>query len=208
VWVLWNQQRRAAIFSAAAMFVVLGSYVAAYLDRGYSYEQWKWISFFQPVVITTAFALVASAAGVLIARWKSASRISGRALAAVAAVVLVAASSRTLVIETRYTRAFWVAGEPALAWSIVGTPLSQLAERPALDHLPAVNVYLPQWDAMWAAYFLQPTTRVYLVSPTYFPISAPAAPWTLVAVPPVPNGLVPVRYVVVKGVPPRVINGT
>ena len=44
----------------------------------------------------------------------------------------------------------------------VRSPLSQLAKRPALDRLKAVNVDLSPWDTVWAAYFLEPTTRVYL----------------------------------------------
>ena len=95
-----------------------------------------------------------------VARWMPARRIAGRAIAAVLAVVLIAASARTLMLETRRTRAVWVAGEPALDWSVVRSPLSQLAKRPALDRLKAVNVDLSPWDTVWAAYFLEPTTHV------------------------------------------------
>ena len=162
VWTLWNRRRSAALLCGAAALVVLGSYAAVYAERGYSYEQWKWISYFQPVFITAMYALVVAAGAALVARWMPAHRIAGRAIAAMLAVVLIAASARTLMLETRRTRAVWVAGEPALDWSVVRSPLSQLAQRPALDRLKAVNVDLSPWDTVWAAYFLEPTTRVYL----------------------------------------------
>ena len=39
----------------------------------------------------------------------------------------------------------------------------------------AVNVDLPQWDEMWAAYFLQATMQVYPLRPSYMPVTAPGA---------------------------------
>ena len=206
VWVLWGTRRRAALVHASAALVVLGSYAAAYAARGYSYEQWKWISFFQPVFMVAVFGLVAAAAAVLLAAWRPHLRVAGGALAAVFGIVLIAVSARMLVTGTRYTRAVWVAGEPSIAWNVVGPSLSGLADRPALAHEHAVNLDLPQWDEMWAAYFLQPKMRVYLLDPSYLPVSPPGARVTLSAhvAPPPGVGKPPiVRYFFVARTPPR-----
>ena len=53
-------------------------------------------------------------------------------------------------------------------WSIVRPSLSELAHRPEIATLHSINVHLPVWDGMWAAYFLQSRMRVYLVGPSYF----------------------------------------
>jgi hypothetical protein len=210
VWALWAERRRAAIFHAAAAFVVLGSYAVAYWTRGFSYEQWKWISFFQPMLVAGVFALVAAAAGVLVTRWRPTPRLQYRLVAAVLGVALIAASARTLALGTRDFRAVWVKGEPTLAWSVVGSRLSDLAERPALTHLKAVNVDMQQWDAEWAAYFLAPTTRVSIVSRGNFPVARPSALWTLKCVrdPAAPYDSARYRYVEVKRVPPPAKNGS
>jgi len=209
VWALWGAQRRAAIFYASAAFVVLASYAAVYADRGYSYDQWKWISFFQPVFIATVFALVAAAAFVLIGKLTVPAQLTGRAVVAILGVVLIAGSARILVTGTRNNHVVWVAREPTLPWSIVGSPLSQLAERPSIDRLNAVNVDLSQWDTLWAAYFLEPTTRVYLgytgyfaarssaQSPTLEPVPDPGAPSSVPRSTWRPTGWVAVRYVLV-----------
>jgi len=209
VWALWNERRRAAIFNAAAAFVVLGSYAVVYAGRGYSYDQWKWISFFQPVFIAAVFALAVAAAGVLVGKWGPA-RTTGRLVAAILGAALIAGSARILVTGTQNNHLVWLAGEPTLPWSIVGTPLSQLAERPAIDHLKAVNVNLSQWDTLWAAYFLEPTTRVYPGytgyypqrtspgSPTLEPLPDPAAPMSVPRSTWTPTGWIAVRYVLVN----------
>jgi hypothetical protein len=147
------------------------------------------------------------------ARWMPAQRTAGRAVAAVLAVALIATSARTLMLETRKTRAVWVEGEPTLDWSVVRSPLSQLAKRPALDRLKAINVDLSPWDTVWAAYFLEPTTRVYLGGfpgffyvagyTGYLPPSISARSWTLesVAKPTAPTNDGRVGYILVRRAP-------
>jgi len=204
VWALWSEQCRAALVLAAAVAVILASYAVVYYARGVSYEQWKWISFFQPMLFVAVFALVVAAAGVLMRRWFHPPRLAIVAVASVLAFVLMAASARILVTGTAKTRAVWVKGQPTIEWSVVRTPLSDLADRPALTRLKAVNVGRGAWDEMWAAYFLQPTTRVYLLGPSYLPISPPGAPWTIVSeLDPAarPRQLPALRYVVVSKPP-------
>jgi hypothetical protein len=182
VALLRRRQARTATFLAATVFVVLGSYVAVYIARGYSYEQWKWISFFQPVLVAAVYTLVC-AAGI------EALDIVGHApvrfvrnVGLAFGVVLVALSARTLVLGTRDTRAVWVAGAPTIHWYVVRPSLSDLPERPALAQLPGVNLDLPEWDATWAAYFLQPKMQVYLSSPNaFYGRSRPHARHALVA---------------------------
>jgi hypothetical protein len=212
VWVLWNERRRVAILNAAAAFLVLGSYALVYVHHGYSYQQWKWISFFQPILIVAVFALVVAAAGVLIRRWAPA-KIPVRTAGAFLGVALTVGSAQILLVGTRGNYVVWVAGEPTLPWNVVGSPLSKLAERPAIDRLDAVNVNMSQWDELWAAYFLEPTTRPYLGTPGYFPTSTSAGSATLETVldPGAPSsvprsrwspaGYVAVRYVLVRPAP-------
>jgi hypothetical protein len=200
VWALWNRERRAALFYASAAFVVFGSYAAVYVDRGYSYEQWKWISFFQPMFIVAVFALAVAAGGVVITKWLRLPPITVLGAGVVLGVALVGVSARTLVSGTARTRAVWVVNQPTISWSIVGSPLSQLPERTDLERLSAVNVALSQWDTMWAAYFLEPTTRVYPGYTGYYPTStSPGAP----TLKPEPDPTAPptaprVRYVLVE----------
>jgi len=179
---------------------VLVSYAGAYVVRRYSYEQWKWISFFQPAFVAAVFALLLAAAVSQMSRFGSAARLATRGGALVLGILLVALSARLLETETRYTRAYWVAGEPRLPWSIVSTQLSGLPKRSELDRLDAVNVDMPQWDEMWVAYFLQSKMQVYLLGPSYFPVAPPTAAWTLVSVPvpTVPPANPVVRYVLVR----------
>jgi hypothetical protein len=95
----------------------------------------------------------------------------------------------------------------------VRSPLSRLAERPALDRLKAVNLDLSPWDTVWAAYFLAPTTRVYLGGfPGFFymagrtgnlPVSVSERSRTVesVAEPTAPTNDGRVGYVVVRHAP-------
>jgi hypothetical protein len=79
--------------------------------------------------------------------------------------------------------------------------LSKLAQRPGLADSKTVNIDLPQWDEMWAAYFLQPAKRVYLVGPSYFPVSRPRAPVTVTSQPD-PSTRIGYRYVIERTPPP------
>jgi hypothetical protein len=119
------------------------------------------------------------------------------AIGAVLGVVLLATSARTLVNGTRYTRAVWATGAPALRWSLVEPSLSNLAQRPGLVDSKSVNINLPQWDEMWAAYFLQPARRVYLQGPSYFPVTKPRAAVSVTSAPD-PSALIGYRYVIVR----------
>ena len=85
------------------------------------------------------------------------------------------------MLGTRSTPAVWVKGKPTIQWYVVRPSLSDLPHRPAIAHLPGVNVRLPQRDALWAAYFLQPTMRVYLTTPnSYYARSIGRARHTLI----------------------------
>jgi hypothetical protein len=180
VALLWRRQARTAIFLAATAFVVFGSYVAVYVARGYSYEQWKWISFFQPLIVAAVYTLVCAAAIEAIDRVRHARTAFARNVGVAFGVVLVALSARTLVLGTRSTPAVWVPGKPTIHWYVVRPSLSDLPHRPAIAHLHGVNIKLPQWDAMWAAYFLEPEMRVYLTSPNYYTLSRGLAKHTLI----------------------------
>jgi hypothetical protein len=182
VALLWRRDARTATFLAATAFVVLASYVLVYIVRGYSYEQWKWISFFQPLLVAAVYTLVC-AAGIEAFRtvWHAPAAFA-RNVGIAFGAVLVALSARTLVLGTRDTPAVWVTGTPTIHWYVVRPSLSGLARRPAIAPLRGINVDLGEWDELWAAYFLQPRMQVYLAGPNdYYARSRPQARHTLVA---------------------------
>jgi hypothetical protein len=180
VWQQLRRQRDVAVFCGATALCLLAVYAVVYLLRGYSYSQWKWISFFQPIFVVAMYTMLFAAGSAAVESVRNAHRFTRHAFASVVAAALVVVSLRALVADTRSTRAVWVAGAPTINWYVVRPALSDLPDRPAIASLHSVNVALPQWEAMWAAYFLQPKTRVYLLSPSYLPVSEPNAPETLV----------------------------
>ena len=64
--VLWRHERRLGLFCAGTAGIVLASYACVYALRGYSYEQWKWISFFQPLFVVAVYTLVLAASIVVV----------------------------------------------------------------------------------------------------------------------------------------------
>ena len=111
--------------------------------------------------MTAVFSLVVAASGVLVRRWVPNQQIAWRAAAAVLGVVLIAVSARTMVIGTRFSsRGLDRRCTRVCRGASCRPSISEMAERPALVHAKAVNVNLPEWDEMWAAYFLEPKMRV------------------------------------------------
>ncbi len=155
--------------------VVLGSYAAYYFSRGGpSYQQWKLISFFQPLVIIGVFAPIAQ---VLSTRWREARGAAASAAFALLVILNMNAEKTTYInnVTNNY----------------VSDTLGNLGAHPALANIDAVNVKLfPFWETMWAASALEPR-RVHLLSQSYWDLSPPEAEWTLVrtvALPAAPTG--------------------
>jgi hypothetical protein len=171
------RKRDAGLFGCAAL-MVLASYGIVYLSLGYSYEQWKWIAFFQPLLIASTFTLVAAGVAVVMRRVPNLPDRAPLIAGSLAGLALVALSARTTVVQTRHTYHYWSQDE-SLPWSVVDRSLSGLADNSMLQDMGEINVQLPQWEGMWAAYFLAPKT-VHLLTPSYYPTSAAVATATIV----------------------------
>lgn len=168
VLVLWRKDRRPAIFCAATVAFVLGSYGVIYAIRGKSYSPWKWVSFFQPLYTTLVVLVVCAAAASLLGRIHVDTTVR-----LVAGIVAGAVMMFFVVRDTR------VLTRNDAFWNRVPTELSAIQDSPALAKITDANVALPPyWETMWAVYFLSPRT-VYLRSKTYYPKAKAVATWTL-----------------------------
>jgi hypothetical protein len=144
---------------------VLVSYRFVYEQQGYSYRQWKWISFFQPMLSTALAALACGAAVTLFSKSRipqAALRVGG-GIAIVVWLGVLTSCARTLTNRP---------------WTVVGPDLTGLEEVRA-SNLRVVNVDVaPYWESMWAAYFVAPAeTRI--VQESYYARSAETARWTI-----------------------------
>jgi hypothetical protein len=168
----WSLRKREAVisrFGAAVVVLILASYGAVLLREGApSYQQWKWITFFQPVFVAVIVATVALALERLL------SRIRWNVVAPATALVF------GLVVSTNAgaAPATGLRDRRQLLYASVDHWL--LSQSPDLRSLSEVNVNVaPFWDTMWAVYFLRDKT-LYLQQPSYYPLSKPTARWTLV----------------------------
>src|SRR5262249_38661870 len=146
--------------------IVLASYAVFYFGRGGpTYEQWKWISYLQPLMVVAVIAPVAVLIVVL----------AQRPLATVAvAIGLVALITASTVSANRDTSLV----DSGSTW--VPVDLGDLGAAPVLRGVDEVNIALtPYWESMWAAEALWPR-RVHLLTPTYYPVTAPDAAATIV----------------------------
>lgn len=148
---------------------LLASYAAAYARYGVSYNQWKWISYFQPLVVVGLAAPLALAVREVVRRLPRLCRGATAAATVLPVVLLVAATvnarhaSRTAVTE-------------------VDPDVLALQDAPALRALDAVNVDLPPyWHTMWGMYAAVEAgvDAVHPHSLSYYPRSPHSAEWTL-----------------------------
>jgi hypothetical protein len=161
--VLWRRKLGGLVLpmvgGIASILVTYG--VAYHHEGGPTYRQFKWVSFFVPVFVVFALALVALGVRELARRWPSAWRAGGVALTAYAAVVLTLASGAGFPLRFN-------GGAQVSADEIT------LRGHPRLRSVSSVHVNLPAyWESMWAVYFLRdvPTT---IENPTYYSTAAPA----------------------------------
>jgi hypothetical protein len=163
--VMVRAQRSNAWLGALTVVAVLASYRLVFQTQGYSYRQWKWISFFQPVLSTALLAVVCAAAVVILHRFAVAPnipRIVGTVVVA-AWIAVLTWNAHTLTDDR---------------WTVVGRDLTDLAAV-ADSELKVVNIAAtPYWETMWAAYFVAPV-RSRLVHESYYGTSDPTARWTV-----------------------------
>jgi hypothetical protein len=165
---LWRAGRLAR-FTALAWAGGLASYAAIYLREGdESYRQWKWITFFLPVMVALAAALVIAAALALTRRARVApQRARPAALAALAVVVAL----QTAAAESFVSRYL---GGPAPGVH-VSADLAGVAEDARVRDLAGVSLNFNEpTEVQWAAAVLRPR-EIYA-----FPAPAGVArPWVL-----------------------------
>ncbi|HEX2039286.1 MAG TPA: hypothetical protein VHF47_06075 [Acidimicrobiales bacterium] len=163
----WLSRRRAApTLVAAAGGVALATYLVAYLRYGYSYNQWKWGTFFAPFLVVGLAVPIVLVAGE-VARHRRHARAAVPVLVATALLVVGTANARTASLGIV---------------QVVDGSMEELGDSAAVRALPAVNIDLsPYWETMWAAYFLTEAGvgTIHPVSASYLTGSAAHAEWTL-----------------------------
>ena len=149
---------------AVLLAACLASYAAFYFLRGGpTYEQWKWVSFVQPLIVAAIFAPVFDA----LAR-----RLPYRH--GVLPIGLLA-----IVVVVNMNRSVPYTSSVALQTNWVSFELGTLGENAAFDGVESVNIDLaPYWESMWAADALFPRP-VYIQAVSYYTPSAPVGDWTL-----------------------------
>jgi hypothetical protein len=150
-------QRRSAAWGVALFAVPTTSYFAFYGYFGPSYQQWKWLVFFQPsIVVGTALFLC-----IIIRAQHVRPLVLGRLpvpilLAVLTVGTLSVPATRHETLLRRETAALHTSGGLRAA----GTVNISATTKDTF------------WDTMWVAYFVAPR-RARLETPSYFPTSAP-----------------------------------
>lgn len=167
---------------AVLLMLVLAGWLFFMARRGSAaYLTWKWLGYFQPLVVCAALALTTHAA---VRSWpRGQQRARGREAVLLGLGALVALSvlnGRSVLsgVDTPSVDAAAMAGQ---GWRTVDENLADLPNNPALAGLTEINLNLsPFWEEMWAAYFLRHVPRVNLMTTNYYG-KAPPLPsaWTL-----------------------------
>lgn len=165
---LWRAGRLAR-FTALAWAAGLASYAVIYLEEGDdSYRQWKWITFFLPVMVALAAALVIAAALALTRRARV-PRLRARAAALVALAVVVAL--QTVAADSFVSKYL---GGPAPGVH-VSSDLAGVADDARVRDLAGVSLNFNEpTEVQWAAAVLRPRTIYAFPAP-----AGVARPWVL-----------------------------
>jgi hypothetical protein len=177
--VLLRARRPHPWLGGAAAAIVFVSYRVVYQSEGYSYRQWKWVSFFQPILSTAVVALVCASVLVLVSRHEL-----RRYTPAIAGII-----AATVWIGFLTVRAHTLTGFSA-QWTSANAELVGLEDVGA-SHLRVVNVDLaPYWETMWGAYFVAPV-RSRLAHESYYAPVPQTARWTVRTTKPGPGDPTP-----------------
>jgi hypothetical protein len=179
--VAWRSERRVVRFCVAMTVAVLVSYAAVYrFEGGPSYQQWKWITFLQPMLVGVGLTTVVLGLGIILARHWSPRTVVGLT---VAAVLLYG-----VVVSTNTGDGVATALRDRRQFAVTTPEQADLSTNPAFDDVSALNVDLsPYWDTMWAAYFLQDKT-LRLQSVSYYPLAPVEPGWSLIPMTPALSG--------------------
>ena len=173
VLIVSNRSQNLGLFSVIILLAVLGSYAAVYSYSGVSYQQWKWITSFVPIVVGTASMTVLLAVNIVLSRLvrsDMAHRIS--VTIGFAYIVLMVSNSGAVTFPTG-------TGTPRATLS---PDFFALEDPDLLSGVHEVTIDLgPYWETMWAAYFLRSVDRVVLRQPSYYPVASDLTEWRLQA---------------------------
>jgi hypothetical protein len=154
----------------AAVLIVFVGYRVVYQVMGYSYQQWKFLSFFQPILSTGLVASVCAGVLVLVDRYELGRHRRG---IVVGFGVVVASMWIGFLTARAHTFTSYDA-----QWSTVTPELIGLEDVGA-SRLQVVNVDLaPYWETMWGAYFLAPVPSR-LRQRSYYAATPQTARWTV-----------------------------
>jgi hypothetical protein len=180
---LWRDDhyRKLSVLTWAAGVAILGSYVAVYLYEGASsYQQWKWIVLFTPILGTLLVVQGLWGLGLMVGRI-GLGDARGREVAAVlAALYVMALSSLTGEVSFNASESAATLPEPGpYHASYLDLDMIGAAMDPRVQALKSLNVDVGiEWEALWFCYLL-PGQRLYLLSPSYFSEVPAGASWTL-----------------------------
>ena len=164
-FVAWTRKARLPLFSIVTAAVVLVSYRMFYAQQGDSYQQWKWITYFAPLLAVAVLVGLYILFDALFARFPNHRR-------SVAVSILVVTS---LLVGLALPSLLRLWSKP---WWYITDELADV-RRVADSGIDQVNVALdPYAETMWAAYFLAPLPTN-LDSPSYFPTANITNGWTL-----------------------------
>ena len=143
------------------------TYAYFYFSSGPSYRQWKWITFFQPIVLIAILVPIFLA---LLAKSESRKYIS---VALPLALLIFVAGN--------IARTFDYASEITESHLVVTKKIVTLANESSLKTIPAVNIKSGAYlGSMWPAYFV-PSHSVNILDESYFTSTEPLEAPTLVS---------------------------
>jgi hypothetical protein len=176
--------------SGAGMFVLtfvplaLVSHGVIYLrEGGPTYQQWKWLTSFVPLVAASGLFAVLVAADVFVGRTPVGQR--GRVVATTGGLAVLA------VLVTNSLAVGFGLGS-ADRGETLEPDTAALAGHRALESLDVVAIDAPAfWETMWLSYFLRDIPSLRLVQPSYFTPTTTPTEWVVQAASrPVPDDAV------------------
>jgi hypothetical protein len=171
-WLARGSHRVAVRFSLTAAATILVSYLLIFSrDATLAYQQWKWISFFQPLFV--GVVLIVLLLGLQVAvrrRWQRSA----------AAVACAAAIGFGVLVSTNTGDGQGTALRDRRQLDLVSRDAVDLSVNPAFRDIRRLNVSVaPYWDSMWATYFLADKS-LRLQERTYWTKRTPEPGWTLI----------------------------
>ena len=159
-------------FSVTAATTILVSYLLVFTrDATPTYRQWKWITFFQPLLVGVVLITLLLGFEVVLRRRRDRSAV---------AVLCVTAVGFGVLVSTNTGDGQGTALRDRRQLDLVSRDTVDLGVNPALRDLDRVNIAVgPYWKSMWASYFLADKS-LRLQEKTYWTSRSPEPGWTLI----------------------------